>query len=97
MERTIKPAALKPVFAGKHLIDVRRAADRDASPEQLPGAAWHDPEKLAEWAGSLPKDKEIVLYSATSPAPCRCSRSTCTSTATTWTSAPGPAPTSTPS
>jgi rhodanese-related sulfurtransferase len=62
MERTIKPAALKPVLAGKHLIDVRRAADRDASPEQLPGAAWHDPEKLAEWAGSLPKDKEIVLY-----------------------------------
>ncbi len=60
MERTVRPQDLK--LAGKHLIDVRRAADRDASPEQIPGAAWHDPEKLAEWAGSLPKDREIVLY-----------------------------------
>ena len=60
MERTIKPQDLQ--LAGKHLIDVRRAADRDASTEQIPGAAWHDPEKLADWAASLPKDKEIVLY-----------------------------------
>ncbi len=60
MERTIKPQDLK--LAGKHLIDVRRCADRDASTEQIPGAAWHDPEKIAEWAGTLPKDKEIVLY-----------------------------------
>jgi len=62
MDRTIRPDALKATLDGTHLIDVRRAADRDASSEQLPGAAWHDPEKLAEWAGSLPKDKEIVLY-----------------------------------
>jgi rhodanese-related sulfurtransferase len=60
MERTIKPQDLQ--LADKHLIDVRRAADRDASAEQIPGAAWHDPEKLADWAASLPKDKEIVLY-----------------------------------
>lgn len=60
MERTIKPQDLQ--LADKHLIDVRRAADRDASSEQIPGAAWHDPEKLADWAASLPKDKEIVLY-----------------------------------
>jgi len=39
---------------------VRRAADRDASIEQIPGAAWHDPERIAEWIGSLPKDREIV-------------------------------------
>jgi len=62
MQRTIKPEALKAVLAEKHLIDVRRAADRDASSEQLPGATWHDPEKLAEWAKSLPRDKHIVLY-----------------------------------
>jgi rhodanese-related sulfurtransferase len=60
MERTIKPQNLQ--LANQHLIDVRRAADRDASAEQIPGAAWHDPEKLADWADSLPKDKEIVLY-----------------------------------
>ena len=60
MERTIKPQDLK--LAGKHLIDVRRAADRDASTEQIPGARWHDPEQIAAWAGTLPKDREIVLY-----------------------------------
>jgi rhodanese-related sulfurtransferase len=62
MERTIKPEALKATLADKHLIDVRRKADLDASNEALPGAAWHDPEKLAEWAKSLPRDKHIVLY-----------------------------------
>jgi rhodanese-related sulfurtransferase len=62
MERTIKPEALKAALAEKHLIDVRRKADLDASPEALPGAIWQDPEKLAEWAKSLPRDKHIVLY-----------------------------------
>ena len=62
MERTIKPENLKPALAGKHVIDVRRKADHDASSEALPGAAWHDPEKLAEWADTLPKDKEVVVY-----------------------------------
>jgi rhodanese-related sulfurtransferase len=62
MERTIKPEALKASLASKHLIDVRRKADLDASSERIPGAAWHDPEKLADWAASLPKDQEIVLY-----------------------------------
>jgi len=60
MERSIKPQDLQ--LADKHLIDVRRAADRDASREQIPGATWHDPEKLADWSASLPRDKEIVLY-----------------------------------
>ena len=62
MERTIKSESLKPALAGKHIIDVRRKADLDASSEALPGATWYDPEKLAEWAGTLPKDKEVVLY-----------------------------------
>ncbi len=60
MEHTIKPQELK--LAEKHLIDVRRAADRDASAEQIPGATWHNPEKLADWADCLPKDTDIVLY-----------------------------------
>ena len=60
MERTIKPQDLK--LAGKHQIEARRAADRDASSDQIPGARWHDPEQIAAWAGTLPKDREIVLY-----------------------------------
>lgn len=62
MERTIKPEDLKSVLADKHLIDVRRSTDRDASSDALPGATWHDPEKLAEWADSLSRDRDIVLY-----------------------------------
>lgn len=62
MERTIKPESLKTRVADVHLIDVRRANDRDASAEQLPDACWHDPEKLSDWADHLPKDKKIVLY-----------------------------------
>ena len=60
MERTIKPQDLQ--LAGKHLIDVRRKEDRGTSPEQLPGATWHDPSDIAHWSQTLPKDKEIVLY-----------------------------------
>lgn len=62
MERTIKPETLKSELSGKHLIDVRRKNDLDASTEQVPGASWHDPEQLAQWVDSLPKDRDIVLY-----------------------------------
>ncbi len=62
MERSIPPDTLKRILAGQFVLDVRRAADRDASPEQLAGATWRDPEKLAEWADDLPKDRDIVLY-----------------------------------
>ncbi|MBN8766481.1 MAG: sulfurtransferase [Thiobacillus sp. SCN 64-317] len=62
MERTIKPETLQTELAGKLILDVRRAADRDASPAHLPDAQWKNPEQLAEWADSLPKDQDIVLY-----------------------------------
>ena len=62
MERTINPESLKIELAGKHIIDVRRKNDLDASTEQVPGATWHDPEQLAQWADSLPKNQHIVLY-----------------------------------
>lgn len=62
MERTISPAQLKNESAEKLILDVRRSTDLEASKEQLAGAHWHDPDKLAEWAGLLPKDKNIILY-----------------------------------
>ena len=62
MDRSIKPETLKSELAGKFILDVRRADDRNASSEQLAGANWKDPAQLAEWAGSLPKDRDIVLY-----------------------------------
>jgi rhodanese-related sulfurtransferase len=62
MDRTINPETLKSEFAGKFILDVRRAADHAASSEQLAGANWKNPEHLTEWADSLPKDQDIVLY-----------------------------------
>ncbi|MBU0594557.1 MAG: sulfurtransferase [Gammaproteobacteria bacterium] len=62
MERTIKSEMLQRQLSVTHIIDVRRKADLDASSEQVPGASWHDPVQLEQWAGSLPKDRDIVLY-----------------------------------
>lgn len=62
MDRTIHPDALKNVLSDVYILDARRASDRDVSDEQLPGAHWHDPEKLGDWAQQLPRDKDIVLY-----------------------------------
>lgn len=62
MERSIHPETLKTGLADKRLLDVRRAADRDASTEQIPGAVWHDPERIAEWIDTLPREREIVIY-----------------------------------
>jgi len=62
MDRTIKADAVMGTLNDKHLIDVRRKTDLESSNEVLPGATWHDPEKLADWAKHLPRDKHIVLY-----------------------------------
>lgn len=64
MDRTIKPVTLKNELASKLILDVRRIADRDTAPAHLPGAHWKNPEQLTEWADSLPKDQDIVLYCA---------------------------------
>jgi rhodanese-related sulfurtransferase len=64
MERTITPDTLKHELTSKLILDVRRAADREAAPEHLPGAQWYNPEQVAEWADNLPRDREIVLYCA---------------------------------
>ncbi|TSA22699.1 MAG: sulfurtransferase [Betaproteobacteria bacterium] len=62
MDRTITPNTLQTELAGKYLLDVRRADDMKASTEHLAGAHWQDPTQIAEWADTLPKDQEIVLY-----------------------------------
>jgi rhodanese-related sulfurtransferase len=44
------------------LLDVRRKADFEKSPATLEGAVWHDPENVAEWGKTLPKDQDLVVY-----------------------------------
>jgi hypothetical protein len=46
------------------LIDVRAQNDWEKSGEKITGAVRMDPKTVDTWAGTLPKDKEIVLYCA---------------------------------
>ena len=47
---------------GVVILDVRAKNDWEASDVKLPGAVRMDPQTVDAWAGTLPKDKEIVLY-----------------------------------
>lgn len=64
MNRTIKPDELKQLIASSSVVvlDVRRKNDFDTDWARLPGAEWRDPEQTAAWGGSLPKDKEVIIY-----------------------------------
>ena len=66
MSRTIAPSDLKPLVENKSVTvrDVRRQNDFDADQVKLSGAQWKNPEQMAEWSKSLPKDKEVVIYCA---------------------------------
>ena len=46
------------------LLDVRAENDWEGSDEKITGAIRMDPQAVDAWAGTLPKDKEIVLYCA---------------------------------
>ncbi len=65
MAISITTAELKEKVANQTnicLIDVRRKADYEKSPELIPGATWKDPEKVEEWSNTLPPDHELVVY-----------------------------------
>lgn len=44
------------------LLDVRRKADFENSPERIVGAKWYDPSLVEEWGDSIPRDRPVVLY-----------------------------------
>ena len=44
------------------VLDVRRAAAREADPRAILGAIWRDPDQVAAWAPELPRDRPIVAY-----------------------------------
>jgi superoxide dismutase, Fe-Mn family len=61
----LAPEALRDTLAGGAkplLLDVRRRKAFDASPDMITGAQWREPERVADWAGELPADREIVVY-----------------------------------
>jgi len=63
MERSIKPNELKQL-KDVIIVDVRREADFAAGPQMLEGAIRKQPEAVEEWAGELPKDRDVVIYCA---------------------------------
>jgi rhodanese-related sulfurtransferase len=44
------------------ILDLRRKADYDKDTVTIPTAQRREPDKMAEWSGALPKDKEIVVF-----------------------------------
>ncbi|HEV8314458.1 MAG TPA: rhodanese-like domain-containing protein [Burkholderiaceae bacterium] len=44
------------------LLDVRRAGVFEQAATMLPGATWHDPARVADWARELPQEKDVVVY-----------------------------------
>jgi Fe-Mn family superoxide dismutase len=61
----LAPESLQASLAGGAkplLLDVRRRKAYEAGPDLIAGAEWREPENVAEWAGALPKDRDIVVY-----------------------------------
>jgi rhodanese-related sulfurtransferase len=44
------------------LLDVRTVRSWDKSTQEIKCSKRVDPDNISSWAGTLPKDKEIVLY-----------------------------------
>ncbi len=44
------------------ILDVRYIKQFEQSDKKLPGATWVDPEKIADYAANIPKDKTIITY-----------------------------------
>lgn len=57
---------LKAKLGSPHvvLLDVRAKGDWEASDQKISGALRMDPQTVDAWAGTLPKNKEIILYCA---------------------------------
>jgi Fe-Mn family superoxide dismutase len=65
MATPVTPLELKGLLEGGQpplLLDVRRRPIFEATDSMIPGAAWHDPEKVSQWAGTLPRGRRIVVY-----------------------------------
>ncbi len=65
MATSITVAELKKAIAVSPnvcVIDVRRKADYEKSPEMIEGATWNDPETVEEWSSKIPHDKNVIVY-----------------------------------
>lgn len=63
----LTPEALAKSLSGAHaplLLDVRRAAARQKSGRQIPGAQWRDPALWLDWKDEVAARGPVVLYCA---------------------------------
>ena len=44
------------------VIDVRREPPFRAATDMIAGALWRDPERVADWAGELPRASRVLAY-----------------------------------
>lgn len=61
----LAPETLRAALTGGTpplLLDVRRRKAFEAGSDMIAGAEWRQPETVEEWAESLPRDREIVVY-----------------------------------
>lgn len=61
----ITPEELKAKLDAREdlvIVDLRHSMDFEADPETIPGAFRIDAKELEEKAGSLPRDRELILY-----------------------------------
>ena len=49
-------------ISGAVLIDVRRPPAFALAQHMLPGAAWHDPQAVSDWAPGLDAARPVVVY-----------------------------------
>jgi thiosulfate sulfurtransferase len=65
MNRKLSANELKGLLAGGAkvtLVDARRAEDREADPQVIPGAIWRDRDQVETWAAELPRNRPVVAY-----------------------------------
>ena len=55
-------AAGQDDLATAQVLDVRRAGMFEKAESLIAGAVWRDPAAVADWAGDVPTDKEVVVY-----------------------------------
>jgi superoxide dismutase, Fe-Mn family len=44
------------------VLDVRRKRAYEKATATLPGAEWRDPDRVADWCDTVPKDRPVVVY-----------------------------------
>ena len=65
MKDSVSPAELEKLLkekAGIKVLDVRRRGDRVDVEHPVPGAAWRDPEHIAEWSKHVGNDAEVIVF-----------------------------------